>query len=167
MYSRRSGTFCALRSRSSASIIRFGNLYTERASSMRSLTTSLSDCRPVSFMRCSIQPRISTGQRRLMLASSMVLGVRAMTKLILNHVAKVNPELRPHDRNCYGRWSRGCYARCHSGLTSNVALGIAQSVALAVALGVDQVLGMPGPMVEFPAEGHRIFIEAEAGTQTL
>jgi hypothetical protein len=51
-----------------------------RASSIRSLSTSLSDWRPVSFIRCSSQRRVSKGNRVLMLVSSIVLGVRAMCR---------------------------------------------------------------------------------------
>src|SRR5216684_6387767 len=56
-YSRKSCTFRFFRSRSSASIIGFGSRYQDRESSMRSLTTSFSDCLPVSFIRCSSQLR--------------------------------------------------------------------------------------------------------------
>src|SRR5467141_2919014 len=77
-YSRKSLALRLFRSRSRASIIGAGSRYQERASSMRSFTTSLSDCRPVSFIRWSSQVRISSGTRTLMLDNSMVRGVRAM-----------------------------------------------------------------------------------------
>src|SRR5438874_4775289 len=80
-YSRESFALRLFRSRSKASIIGAGSRYQERASSMRSLTTSLSDCRPVSFIRWSSQVRISSGTRTLMLDSSMVRGVRAMCRV--------------------------------------------------------------------------------------
>src|SRR5207244_11716893 len=75
-YSRKSFALRLFRSRSSASIIGPGSRYQERASSMRSLTTSLSDCRPVSFIRWSSQVRISSGPRTLVFASSLVRGGR-------------------------------------------------------------------------------------------
>src|ERR1700674_2480360 len=80
-YSRKSFTLRLFRSRSRASIIGAGSRYQDRASSMRSFTTSLSDCRPVSFIRWSSQERTSSGTRTLMLDSSTVRGVRAMCRL--------------------------------------------------------------------------------------
>src|SRR5438445_6687422 len=77
-YSRRSFTLRPLRSRSKASTMGAGSRYQERASSMRSLTTSLSDCRPVSFIRWSSHVRTSRGTRTMMLDNSIVRGVRAM-----------------------------------------------------------------------------------------
>src|SRR6266851_172374 len=77
-YSRTSFTLRLFRSCSRASIIGAGSRYQERASSMRSFTTSLSDCRPVSFIRWSSHARTSSGTRTLMLDSSIVRGVRAM-----------------------------------------------------------------------------------------
>ena len=62
----------------------FGSLYQERASSMRSLITSFKDCLPVSVIRCSSQRLVSSGKRVLMLESSIVRGVRAMAKSVLD-----------------------------------------------------------------------------------
>src|SRR6266403_1039679 len=83
-YSRKSFALRLFRSRSKVSIIDAGSRYQERASSMRSFTTSLSDCRPVSFIRWSSQVRISRGTRTLMLDNSIVRGVRAMPVSISN-----------------------------------------------------------------------------------
>src|SRR3954465_13763302 len=80
MESRTLGDFRSFRSRSSTSTTALGSRYQVRASSIRSLSTSLSDCRPASFILCSSQRRVSRGNRVLMLVSSIVLGVRAICR---------------------------------------------------------------------------------------
>src|SRR5438067_4471248 len=66
-----------------------GSRYHERASSIRSLITSFSDCLPVSFIRCSSHRLVSSGKRVLMLESSIVRGVRAMSYCLLDPEPKM------------------------------------------------------------------------------